>query len=272
MLHNIVLHEKHVLESQAMFAGMARRFVMTSSMDVYRQFGLLPGKETGDPIPGETDEDSPVRSVLYPYRNADMPENHRLYHYDKIPAEKAALSHPELPGVVLRLPMVIGENEWQRRRLPFVQTMRDNRPAMVLDEAWARWYSTCGYVENVAQAMITAALDDRANGRVYNVADISLPTLTLAEKVKAMMNWPGEFVLAAADNLPEALRFGVAVPQDLKVKAERIRHELDFKPPVAFDDGVRRTVVWELANPPEQLPPGVGDYAAQDEVLEKLKA
>ncbi|MCU0513521.1 MAG: NAD-dependent epimerase/dehydratase family protein [Anaerolineae bacterium] len=271
VLHNIVLQERHVRELQAALRGVARRLVMTSSVDVYRQFGRILGTEPGDLIPGESDEDAPLRTVLYPYRRPEMAETERLYHYDKIPAERAALDDPALPGTVVRLPMVIGEQDWQRRLLPFVQPMRDGRPAIVLDETYANWYSTYGYVDNMAHALALAVTDDRAAGHIFNAADTALPILTLAQMVQAAMGWPGELIAAPPAQLPEDLHFGVPQVQDLRVRAERIRQVLAYAPPVDFAEGVQRTVQWELAQPPVQPPNPLVDYSAQDAALRALR-
>lgn len=269
VVHNIVLHDDHVRDAQAVFAGVASKFVMTSSMDVYQVFGRLNGIEPGALIAEPADERSPLRSVWYLYRTEGMAADHRLYRYDKIPAEREALNHPTLPGVVLRLPMVIGEGDWQRRLLPFIKPMQDQRPALVFDSAYAHWCSTYGYVENVAKAMALCITDERANGQIYNIADGSYSTLELAQTVKALMGWPGRLISAPADQLPAALHFG-HFPQDLVVLADRIRAELGFTPDFTFDEGVARTVAWDIANPPDPLPAELADYSAQDEALRAL--
>jgi nucleoside-diphosphate-sugar epimerase len=167
--------------------------------------------------------------------------------------------------------MVLGAQDFQRRLLPLLQPMRDKRPAIVMDERYANWVSTYGYVENVAQAMALAAIDPRAEGRVYNVADASVSTLQLAEMIRDMMEWDGEFHLLPPEELPESLRFGLPNPeQHLVLKAERIQDELGYAPPVQFEEGVRRTIGWELDNPPEPMPEALTDYSAQDEVLSAI--
>src|SRR5260370_42027946 len=61
------------------------RLVVISSMDVYRAFGAaIEGQET-DPVP--LDEDSPVRSERYPYRDKS-PDR---YDYDKLDVEEGYL-------------------------------------------------------------------------------------------------------------------------------------------------------------------------------------
>lgn len=266
-LHNVVLHDGQVRATQRVLRGTARRLVMTSSMDVYRHYGRLHGTEPGDPLPVPADEDAPLREVRYPYRARFPDPAHPLHNYDKIPAEQAALGDPDLPGTVVRLPMVFGPLDFQRRLLGFVRPMQDNRPALVLDESYAGWRSTYGYVDNMGHALALACVDDRATGRVYNAADGSYTSLELAEMVKAAMNWPGAIRLFPPDQLPEQLRAGFDTAHALICSAERIRRELGYSPLVSFEDGVRRTVAWEVEHPPEDLSQFQRQYAAEDQVM-----
>ncbi|HRF97997.1 MAG TPA: NAD-dependent epimerase/dehydratase family protein [Aggregatilineales bacterium] len=271
VLHNMVMNTNHVNQLIDAFSGMVSRIVMTSSMDVYRDFGRLLGIEDS---PIETDiltEESPLRTVLYPHRSrsGDDP-NHLFYHYDKIPCEDILLHTPNIKGTVLRLPMVIGERDKQRRLYGFLNQMQSGRKAIVMDEDYAKWRSTYGYVENVAKAMALACLDDRASGRIYNVADGIFDSLSMAQKVKSVLNWEGRFVVLPSNQLPEVLRFG-SVPQSLQVSSERIERELGFVRDVTFDEGVARTLAWDIANPLPTLPPQFEPYyEAQDAVLATL--
>ncbi len=70
-----------------------------------------------------------------------------MHSYNKIPAEKAALAHDAMPGTVLRLPMVIGPHDWQRRILPLAKPMADARLALVWSEELRGMASTFGYVQ-----------------------------------------------------------------------------------------------------------------------------
>jgi hypothetical protein len=45
------------------------------------------------------------------------------------------------------------------------------RPAIVLDEGMARWRCPRGYVKDVAVAIALAAVDDRAAGRTFHLAE-----------------------------------------------------------------------------------------------------
>jgi nucleoside-diphosphate-sugar epimerase len=267
--HNIVLDDQHVRDVQEVFTGVAKRFVMTSSMDVYLAFGRLLGKEQVEPITYEADEDSPVRSVLYLY--PDIPGAYRNSKYDKIPAEKLALASTELPATVVRLPMVIGANDGQRRLLPFVLPMKAGRDKIVLDEIHAGWKSTYGYVDNMARALQMTIESDAASGRIYNAADGVFTWLEIGQMVKDAMGWSGTFVTAKGEKLPEGLRFDMT-PQDLAVRAERIRADLGYEPMIDFEEGLRRTVAWDLEHLPDPVPPQAYDPALQDEALAGLSS
>ncbi|BAS26158.1 hypothetical protein LIP_0301 [Limnochorda pilosa] len=56
------------------------------------------------------------------------------------------------------------------RRRRHLKRTDDGRPAIILEETQARWKTCRGYVENVAHAVALAA-DERAKGRIYDVAD-----------------------------------------------------------------------------------------------------
>src|SRR5580692_11214745 len=54
------------------FRGIARRLVTVSSMDVYRSYEIALGLTAGPLEPLPLAEDSPLRSILYPYGNRDL--------------------------------------------------------------------------------------------------------------------------------------------------------------------------------------------------------
>ena len=267
VIHNICLNDRQVRDLQDVVRGVAGRLVLVSSVDVYRAYGRLIGTETCGVLPTPIPEDGELRTVLYPYRSQAKDESDLRWSYDKIPAEKAALDDAALPGTVLRLPMVIGENDYQHRLFPLWKPMADGRPAIVMSASQAAWRDTLGYVENVAAAVAAAAEDPRAAGRTYNVGDADLTSRELAELVATGMAWSGEIVVRPDATLPEALRPSFAANQDLHVSTERLRTELAWTPPVALEDALARTLAWEQANPPATPPPGFPPYEAEDLVL-----
>ena len=108
---------------------------MVSSIDVYRNYDVLRGKEDGPPDAAPLREDSPLRSRLYPYRDPEDADPHALNNvYDKILAERAYLSDPTLPGTVLRLPFVYGPGDYQHRLHTYLKRMDDKRPVILFSQ------------------------------------------------------------------------------------------------------------------------------------------
>jgi nucleoside-diphosphate-sugar epimerase len=248
------------------FRGIARRLVVISSQDVYRAYGRFHGKEPGPPEPVPVGEDAPLREQLYPYRGTGR----GLDDYEKVLVERTAVSSPVMPATILRLPMVFGERDNQRRLLLELTRMDDGRPAILLEYTFALWRWTRGYVENVAAAIALAATDDRASGRVYNVGD---PTaLTYADWVRAIgraAGWLGEVIVLPDGRLPPQLRPpGGDYEQHLVADTSRIRQELGFIEPVPLLEALARTIAWERANRSDGRPHF--DYAAEDAVLAGL--
>src|SRR5262249_55451044 len=151
------------------FRGVARRVIMLSSMDVYRAVGISHGTETGPLQELPLTEESELRRNLQPYSPESLQVMRNIFSwvtddYDKIPAEHAVMNDHELPGTVLRLPMVYGPGDPLRRFYPAVKRVIDGRRHMIFPENLAGWRSPRGYVENVATAIALAATDDRAAG------------------------------------------------------------------------------------------------------------
>jgi nucleoside-diphosphate-sugar epimerase len=247
------------------FRGLAARLVVTSSADVYRAYGRFIGLEDGPVEPSPLDEDAPLRSVRFPYRGQAQGPDDFFYSYDKIPVEQAVMGVPDLPGTVLRLPMVHGPGDPFRRLSPYLRRMDDGRPAIALDEGVASWKCPRGHVEDVAQAIALAAVDDRAAGRIYNVGEpVARTEAEWARTIGEAVGWRGAVV-----TIPKGR---VTVPydtrQDLDTDTRRIRRELGFVETVEPAEGLARTIAWERANPSGPSP-GIGlvDYEAEDALL-----
>ncbi|MFN7975871.1 MAG: NAD-dependent epimerase/dehydratase family protein [Acidobacteriota bacterium] len=270
VLHNVVVVGDHARQCVDVLRGVAGRLVMTSSCDVYQAYGRISGREPGPPVALPLTEESPLRTVMYPYRTPETEPTHLSYDYDKIPAEQAVLSEPSLPGTVLRLPMVLGPGDYQHRLYSFVKPMQDGRPAIVLEEGYATWRSTYGFVHNVAAAMVLACTDPRAAGRTYNVGDWPLSTHELASAVARELGWKGEIVGAPAADIALELRAGMELSQDLVTSDARIRDELGYRERVDLDGAIRASVAWELEHPPDPAPPQ--PYEAVDAYLAKRGA
>lgn len=272
VLHMIALVERDAQAAMQTFRGIARRIVVASSADVYRAFARLRGDESGPPEPVPLTETAPLREQFFPYRArppraADDPERW-IDEYDKILVERAILSDPSLPGTILRLPMVYGPGDKQHRIFSYLKRMDDQRPAILLGEAVARWRNTRGYVENIAAAIALAVVDERAAGRIYNVAEAeALTEAEWVQQIGAAAGWPGSVVTLPEPRLPEHLQQQWQPEQDLIIDSTRLRHELGYTEQVDRAEALRRTVAWERAHPPAQIDPAQFDYAAEDAAL-----
>jgi nucleoside-diphosphate-sugar epimerase len=240
------------------FCGVAKRGVVASSADVYRAFGRLHRTEPGPPDPTPLTEESRLRDVV-------ISED-----YDKVGVEKEAQADPSFPVTVLRLPAIHGPGDMLHRLYPYVKRMDDGRRAILLDAAYAEWRWVRGYVEDVAHAIALAVANERAAGRVYNVADPQ--PVTEAEwvrRIASVHGWGGRVLSVPTPELPPGLRKAdrFDVRQDFAVDSTRIRRDLGYAERVGDDEALRRTIAWERENPPETLDPAEWDYAAEDAVL-----
>lgn len=98
--------EQDALTLMDTFRSLARRVVAISSMDVYAAYGRFRRSEAGEPEQTPFDEDAPLRSNLYPYREYAQSPDDMVYNYDKILVENVVMNDSKLPGAVLRLPKV----------------------------------------------------------------------------------------------------------------------------------------------------------------------
>jgi nucleoside-diphosphate-sugar epimerase len=252
------------------FRGVARRVVAASSCDVYRACGILHGSEEGPLQPVPLTEESELRSRLHTYPPQQIEAVRKFYpwvddEYDKIPVERAILSDRQLPGTVCRLPMVYGPGDPARRFFPVLRRVADGRRAILLESGMSAWKAPRGYVENVADAIALAAVDDRAVGRVYNVGESPAFTeLEWARKIAGAAGWRGEFVVLPKDRMPKHLIMPGNTAQHWEADSTRIRRELGYREGVSIEEAVGRTVESELSSLPESFPLYPVDYAAED--------
>jgi nucleoside-diphosphate-sugar epimerase len=258
------------------FRGAVRRVVMLSSIDVYRAVGIMHGTESGPLQDLPLTEESELRRNLHPYPPESMKVLQRIFSwvtddYDKIPAERVVMNDRDLPGTVLRLPMIYGPGDPLHRFHPVVKRITDGRQNIICPETMAAWHSPRGYVENVAAAIALAATDDRAAQRIYNVCEEpSFSELEWARKIASEMRWTGEFVVLPVARTPQHLLMPGNTAQHWTATSARIRAELGYTEPVAIVEAIRRSIRWEQENPPTVSLLAQFDYAAEDAALGKL--
>jgi nucleoside-diphosphate-sugar epimerase len=252
------------------FRGIAGRVVAASSMDVYRACGVLHGSEEGPLERVPLTENSALRTKLQTYPPAQVKMLQKLFgwlddEYDKIPVERAILGDAELPGTVLRLPMIYGPGDHLCRFHAVLKRIDDGRRAILFEEGLAAWRSPRGYVENVAAALALAGVSEQAAGRVYNVAETpAFSELDWAGKIAAATGWDGEFITLPKERTPPHLVLPGNSAQHWEADSTRIRRELGYKEPVPLEEAIRRTIDWERAHPPGEFNPHRFDYAAED--------
>jgi nucleoside-diphosphate-sugar epimerase len=260
------------------FRDITRRVIALSSMDVYRAMGLLQGTESGVLQAVPLTEESELRTNRNTYSPEAMKRVREVYpwaddEYDKIPVEEAVLSDRELPGTVLRLPMVYGPGDPLHRFHHILKRMDDGRRHIILSDDIAAWRTPRGYVENVGLAIALAAASDQAAGRIFNICEEQcFSELEWARKIADAVGWKGEFIVLPREKAPQHLVMPTRIEQHLTASSERIRRELGYREAVSRDEAIRRTIVWERVNQPAQPMYAPFRYAEEDEALAKLKA
>src|SRR5690348_13113588 len=90
-------------------------------------------------------------------------------------------------------------------------------------EARRGWKCPRGYVDDVAAVIAQVVLDDRAAGRVYNVADpVAFTEAEWVARIGEAVGWEGEVLAAPAGRIPLPFH----CEQGLDTDPSRLRHEL----------------------------------------------
>ena len=258
--------------------GVAARVVAASSLDVYRATGVLYGSEPGGLEPLPLTEESPLRTRLHLYPPAQIAALRGVFgwlddDYDKIPVEREVLGLAELPGTVLRLPIVYGPRDKLHRFRPVAQRVADGRTALVLGEALAGWRATRSYVDDAAEALALAAVNPDSAGRVYNVGEPDAPTeREWASLAARAARWGGQVVVLPAALTPQHLRPPGNVAQHWVADSGRLRRELGWSEALPREEALRRTLEWESRQPPAPEGERRSLYAAEDAALAALRS
>ncbi|MGB6298289.1 MAG: NAD-dependent epimerase/dehydratase family protein [Rivularia sp. (in: cyanobacteria)] len=255
------------------FKGIARRVVAISSMDVYRAYSIILGKEFGtEKVP--LTEDSALRTSLYLLKDAPKRPLNAPPDYEKIVVERVVMSDFKLPGTIVRLPMVYGKNDPLNRLSPYLKRMDDSRDAIVFLDMISRWQSSYGYVENIGYAIALAATNEKAKGRIYHVAEPE--TLSEGErvtKIGQLAGWKGKVVSLPKEKFPQDWNLPLNSEQDWFLDSTRIREELGYKEIVPTEEALKRTIEWErnhLSIEMQQLAaPFLLDYPTEDAILKR---
>lgn len=232
-------------------ATTGARYVLVSSTDVYSNYEGLIKKATPPIRLAPATEDSPLRTIRYPYRaNTRRPqgvEDDLFEDYDKLPIEDAARADRRFVPTIIRAPMIFGPGDKQHRFKWAVDAAIAGGVAK-LDARAGRWPNSYGYIVDVAEALALAATDPRTAGRTYNVGQPFVRT-------------PIEWLLTFAVILNRSLEVETVPPADhglqweraeasdlrypLTLDTTRIRDELGFAEIVPEREALLKTIAWE---------------------------
>jgi nucleoside-diphosphate-sugar epimerase len=273
VLDMIPYAEKEALDVIRTFRGIAERVVAVSSMDVYQAYGLFRHDGSVTPASLPFDEDAPLRSNLFPYREIAKGEDDMLYHYEKILVERAIMNDTNLAGTIVRLAKVYGAGGRQHLLFEYVKRMDDGRPAILLEEGKARWRWTRVYAKDAAAGIALAVADDRAANRIYNIGEAE--ALTEAQWVQSIgeaAGWKGKVVSVPRELLPKHLVEPYDWSHSLVANTTRVRRELGYEEQYQRHEALQESVDWERAHVPAEADSARLDYQAEDEVLLTLNS
>ncbi|WP_082363707.1 NAD-dependent epimerase/dehydratase family protein [Rhodopseudomonas sp. AAP120] len=165
VVHMVAMGEADAEAAARSFAGRTKRLVLVSSCDVYRAYGRLMKTEPGPQEAVPLHEETPLRSVLYPYRGMEAQLGAYVHDYDKILAERAVQSTPGLDWTIMRLPKVYGAED------------NGDLSTVYGFAGVSEWRWTHGHVENVAAAIVAAVSRPEARNAVFNVGEAVTPTM-----------------------------------------------------------------------------------------------
>jgi nucleoside-diphosphate-sugar epimerase len=217
--------------------GSVTRLVVISSADVYWTYasflGLAPARMPARPL----SEEEPLREQLYPYRTQARDRNDLRHSYEKILVEHAARA-AAVPVTILRLPMVYGPGDPQKRVSGYMEHLSAHGSELRLNADEAMWRCTRGYVEDVAWAIRLAALDGRAAGETFNVGEPdALTELEWVRAIGAAAGWGGQVTADPIEPPSRQANWQVS----LVVDTGRIRQVLGYREPIGREEGLRRT-------------------------------
>ena len=226
------------------------RYVLISSSDVYKTYGLLHRKETGDRQRNHDDETSPLRTSRFPYRGehsraSDDPQRF-LDDYDKIPIEQA-VRRLACEWTILRLPMVYGPGDKQHRFRWAIEPMSEGEATLTVPERWARWVTTYGYIDDVAAGVALAACHSDARNEIYNLGELNpVDHETWVSRFADAIGWTGKFATGAesTDFTRRIQSLDLGIP--FRVTTHKIRQALNYREPTPVSDALRRTVEFEV--------------------------
>ena len=232
--------------------------VVLSSQDVYQAHTGLRSGRCEAPVP--LTEQAELRRQRYPYRGAGLA--HVPEDYDKLDVEERWRPRG---ATVLRLPLVYGPHDWQRREDLVLRRLRAGRRRIPIGAGNLLW--TRGYVDDLASGVL-AALDTRAaDGQTINLGETETwPLSAWFAQILAAAEADVDLVSVPDTALPADLALTAAPAQHLLVSVARAQALLDWDPATPAER-VAESVRWHLAHPPAESSWTTADTAADNVAL-----
>lgn len=228
------------------------RFVVLSSMDVYAVWASFRSHGTGSQR--ILDETAPVRQERYIYRGGSPADKD----YEKLDVED---EYSAREATVLRLPMVYGEYDDQRREDFILKRCRARRERIPMGPGTLKW--SRGYVGDVAQAVRLVVENESSLAQVFNVCeDETWPMREWAERIMVSSACTAEVVQVPDERLPSDMSLTGTFRGHLLFDASKLRQTLGW---TATDpaETLQRSVRWHLSHPPV----ADDDFTEDDEAL-----
>ena len=197
-------------------------------------------------------EEAPLRTSRYPYRGTKRRANNDPDRwrddYDKIPIEAHAAARPGIDWTILRLPMVFGPGDRQRRFGWLIRPLAAGAEHIAIPRQWAQWRTSYGYVEDVAAGIALAATHEAASRRVFNLGMRQAPTHEeWVARFAAVIGWRGQVRFDFDPMSPLSTQIkALDLSFPLVLNTQRIRSELGFTEVVDEHTALARTIEHEF--------------------------
>lgn len=269
VVHMITATATDAWTARRTLEGVVDRVVLASSIDVMAAYARLLTPSDAPALPTPLTEASALRAELFPLRAhaasiEDPDRRARLDQYDKILVESVLQASEAFAVTTLRLPMVHGPHDPQRRFGGYVTRMDEGRP-IVLERTHAAWRACRGFVDDMGLAIARAATTPLDGHRTFLVGEAAARTeREWVEAIAAHIGYDGAIVEHEAADLPESLRPTADFRQPLDIDDAAIRAALDLPPPTPLDQQLAATIADERARGPVPY-----DREAEDSVTSR---
>jgi nucleoside-diphosphate-sugar epimerase len=199
------------------------------------------------------DEDAPYNPYMNYGRSKMMMEL----------AVKEAEAQGKLETVLVRPPWFYGPDQPARQTLFFSMIRQGKGPIVGSGEN----LRSMGYVDNLSQGMMLAALTEKARGQVYWIADrrpysmneiIDTVERLLAEEfhlpvaykrlrlpgIASGVAWLADRAIQGLGLYEQKIHVLSEMNKTIACSTEKAQRELGYKPTIALEEGMRRSIAW----------------------------